>query len=161
MKTKNFIWLLVGIILLGGAIGGAFFGGQALGKNHEKTVLAQTTQSRTSQFGGNTTRTVGGGGAVSGNAGAVVGGRIPGGGAIGGIAGFGGSTIGTVQSVQGTTVTMTAQNGSSVTVNLSANTTIEKISRGTPADLAAGSNITVSGPRNPDGSIQAATVLLN
>lgn len=160
MKTKSFILLLAGIILLGGAIAGAFFGGEAVGKRNERATLTQTAQNRIGQFG-NTTRPQGG--AIGGGGGMVPGGGpgLPGvGGLIGG-GGFGGGTIGTVQNVQGNIVTLTAQNGSAVTVTLSANTTIEKISQGKPGDITTGSNITVGGQRNNDGSIQATTILLN
>lgn len=158
MKTKNFIFLLVGIILLGGAIAGAFFGGEAVGKRNERAAQTQTAQNQIAQFG-NPNRpqgTPGGGGMIPGGAPGLAGA----GGLIGG-GGFGGGTIGTVQNVQGNTVKLTAQNGTTVTVMLSANTTIEKLSQGTPGDITTGSNITVSGLRNADGSVQAATILLN
>jgi hypothetical protein len=171
VKTKNFVLLILGIVLIAGAIGGAFLGGEAVGNNNAKTTLAQAGQNLIGQFGANgpgqfganATRPQGAAGGAAGGGGRVAGGAPPfagAGGVIGG-AGFGGGTIGTVQNVQGNTVTVTAQNGSAVTVMLSANTTIEKLTHGTVGDVAAGSNITVGGPRNTDGSIQAVTILLN
>ncbi len=161
MKTKSFILLLVGIVVVGGAVGGAFFGGEALGKKNEQASLTQTMQNRIGQFanagagaGGGGTRQPGGGGGAGGQ---FV--RINPAGGGGGL--FGGGTIGTIQSVSGNMLTVTTQNGSSVQVILGSNTTIEKIGQGTIGDLAAGANVTVGGQRNADGSIQAATILLN
>jgi hypothetical protein len=82
------------------------------------------------------------------------------GGVIGG-GGFGAGATGTVQTINGNTLTVTTQNGSPVSVVLSANTTIEKLTQGTAGDITIGGNVTVAGPRNADGSIQAASVLFN
>lgn len=165
MRTKSFIWLLIGIVFVGGAVGAAFFVGEALGKRNERIALTQQMQSRVSQFG------AGNGGAgfrqQGGAAGPIVSAgqngtgpqqfaRVPGGQA--GI--FGGGAFGTVQAVNGNTILVTTQNGSTVSVMVGANTTIEKRLQGTAADIKTGSNISVGGQRSADGVIQAVTILM-
>jgi len=48
-----------------------------------------------------------------------------------------------------------------VKVTLAANTTIEKLAPGAAGDIAVGNTVTVGGQRIADGSVQAATVLVN
>ena len=147
----------MGIVLIAGAIGGAFLGGEAVGNNNAKTTLAQAGQNLIGQFGANGPGQFGTNG-IPQQGGVRPGGVIPGG-AGAGFAGVG--AVGTVQNIAGNIVTVTTQNGSPVSVVLSSNTTIEKMTQGTAADITVGGNVTIAGPRNTDGSIQAATVLIN
>lgn len=156
MKTKSFVLLIAGIVLVGGAIGGAFLGGEAVGRNSAMTTLSPALQNRSVQFGANGQVQFGINGTRQPGA-ALPGGRIIGG--PGGLAG--GTNGGVVQAIEGNIVTVTSPNGSVIRVVLGANTTIEKLTQGITGDITAGSNITVGGPRNSDGSIQALTVLLN
>jgi hypothetical protein len=72
-------------------------------------------------------------------------------------AGFGGGTFGQLKSVNGNTLTLTTQNGD-VTVDLTANTQIEKTTSGTPADLQAGQQLVVRGQRDSSGTVTAESV---
>ena len=95
--------------------------------------------------------------------GATTGARQGGAGGAGGQAG-GGRTVGTVESLAGDTLTVTAQSGA-VKVQLSEQTTIQKRTQGsretTPgsrADLTAGTRVMVQGPAGEDGTVTAQTV---
>jgi hypothetical protein len=71
--------------------------------------------------------------------------------------GFGGGTFGQLKSVNGNTLTVTTQNGD-VTVDLTANTQIEKTTSGTPADLQAGQQLVIRGQRDSSGTVTAESV---
>ena len=104
-----------------------------------------------------------GAGAATTGGGATTGARQGGAGGAGGQAG-GGRTVGTVESLAGDTLTVTAQSGA-VKVQLSEQTTIQKRTQGsretTPgsrADLTAGTRVMVQGPAGEDGTVTAQTV---
>ena len=72
--------------------------------------------------------------------------------------------LGTVESLTGDTLTVTAQSGA-VTVQLSEQTTIQKrtpgsreTTPGTRADLTAGTRVMVQGPAGEDGTVTAQTI---
>jgi hypothetical protein len=71
-------------------------------------------------------------------------GQFGGGGAAGlGRGGFSGGISGTVQSVSGSSMTITQANGSTITVDLSGSTTYHNETAGTAGDIKAGSTVTV------------------
>lgn len=152
MKTKNFVLLIVAIMLVGGAIGGAFIGGQAIGKNSAREEASQTLQNRLDQFG------VGNGGRQGFQQGIPPqGSRLPG---AAGDMFIGGGAIGTVEKIESNVLTLNTQNGTKVRVILSDNTTIEKMAPATIGDILVGSSVTIGGQRNADGSIQATTIFM-
>ncbi len=142
MKPKSFVSLLVGAIILGCIIGGALAGGIAIGKNQESSQTSQysslpsglgnITGQGDFQFPGNNT------GMPSGSRG----------------------TMGTVESVEGSVVTLKAQGGTTVIVNVSDSTSIQKTVEGSLSDIATGNSITVSGNKNTDGSIDATSITI-
>jgi hypothetical protein len=115
------------------------------------------------------------GGGALGGAGQPGGGQ--GGGALGGInnggTGAGGTgqggqnrtpgdfenlTTGTIQSIDGTTITLKLPDGSTVKVSTSATTTVTKTSKATVGDLKSGERIVVRGAKGSDGSVAATSV---
>jgi hypothetical protein len=66
--------------------------------------------------------------------------------------------IGQVESVEGDVVVVKDQNGASVQVQTTAQTTIQKYASVTIADLESGERVTVSGSENKDGSITARSI---
>ncbi len=92
------------------------------------------------------------------------GGEFPGGGGrgqggAGGGAGFGG-TAGTVQSVNGNTITITDASGQTHTITFDASTTITKSDTATAADITPGQNIVVRGSQATDGSTTARAITI-
>src|SRR6476661_7433106 len=87
----------------------------------------------------------GGGGFFGGGGGAGTGGQ-------GGAAGAGArrGATGTVTKVDGNTITMTDQQGKTVTVNLANDTPIVKTALGTTSDIKTGTRILVTGTRSGD-----------
>lgn len=78
----------------------------------------------------------------------------------GGFGGFGGrpAVTGTVQKVDGNTVTVTQSDGTQATVVLSDTTRITVTSQGSASDLKQGQTITVSGAKGSDGNYAATSV---
>ncbi len=145
MKTKSFVMLILVIVLVVGAIGGAFIGGQALGKSQSRTEANQALESRFSQFSGGQRGTP------------PEDSTLPGG--MGGTFTRGG-TSGTVEEVEGNVLTLDELDGTKVRVVISDQTTIEKMAQGTTSDISAGTTITVTGLENTDGSIQATSIFI-
>ena len=67
------------------------------------------------------------------------------------------SYSGTVAAVNGDTLTLTTSQGT-VTINISSSTTIEKTVNGTVANLGQGDFVTVSGPADNTGNINATSI---
>jgi len=138
------------VLLLFAVIG--FWGGAILQKHHDNktatsraaAALASALTSRRGAAGA-----TGGTGATGGAGGA---------GAFGG--GGAGRTIGTVTDVEGSTVYVTNAAGSIVKVNLAPTTNITKTTPGTPADIALGSTVIVTGTAASDGSTTASAITL-
>jgi hypothetical protein len=133
------IGIILGVIVLCGAVGaGAFYGGTVYEKQ-------QTTNVRNSFFNGRGGTGGGGGGAGGGGGG-------------GGGGGFGGGAVfGTVKSVTGNTVQIsTPQNVT--TVNLTDATTIMKTITGTVSDIQVGDTITVRGMKDSSGNVAADSI---
>ena len=102
-------------------------------------------------FGGN--RQNGGQGGAQNGGGT---GNRPGGGQ-GGFAG-GNFTAGTIQSVDGDTITIKLQDGSTVKVTTSGSTTVTKTDKASVSDLSKGETIVVRGTKDSDGNVKATTV---
>lgn len=62
---------------------------------------------------------------------------------------------GTIDSVNGTTITLTTRNGRKINVTAAGTVTVTVRSPGSIADLKAGQSVVVSGQRGADGSITA------
>ncbi len=148
---KRFIVLIIAAVLVGGAIGGAFIGGVAIGKDQGKEEATQELQSRVGQFAGRFSQD------TTGSTDQPSSFTPPAG--TGTFIGRGG-TIGTIEKIEGDTITVKTINGSSVKVVTSSSTTFQKMVSGTISDLKTGDAITVSGETRDDGSVQASTVLL-
>ncbi|MGD1119632.1 MAG: DUF5666 domain-containing protein [Dehalococcoidales bacterium] len=66
--------------------------------------------------------------------------------------------MGTLQSIDGNTLTLTNAQGTQVTVNLDSSTSIQKTVTGTLADLQQGDNLIVTGTADANGNITANTI---
>ena len=154
MNTKAFMLLLVGVLLLGGSIGGAFAGGIALGKSQGEETAQSTSTSGTTpgiggQFGGELSQegldqlrqqfqgTLTPGQALTGR----------------------GGLAGTIESVEGNTVTVNTAQGP-LQATIGADTTIQTFAEGTLADLQPGLQVTVTGQQAQDGTVQATSILI-
>jgi hypothetical protein len=112
-----------------------------------------TGQGGNGGFGGNGGQTGGQNGGGTGNGGT---GNRPGGGQ-GGFAG-GNFTAGTIQSVDGDTITLKLQDGSTVKVTTSGSTTVTKTDKAKVSDLSQGETIVVRGTKDSSGNVKATTV---
>jgi hypothetical protein len=141
MKTKTFVILILLVVLVGGAIAGAFLGGQAVGKSQGN----QAFQSRFEQFPRDQQRI------YSDNLTSPDGMRVP----------FArGGTFGTVEKVESNVLTVKAPDGSTIQVVISDQTTIQKMAQGNLSDITAGSSVSVTGDTRDDGSIAATTIFI-
>jgi hypothetical protein len=126
--NKKVISIIVGIIV----IGGVFYGGM----QYEKSKVPAQSQY------GNGTFTRGSGG-------------------IGGTRGsgsLGGLTTGQIVSKDSQSITVSLASGGSKIIFLDTNTKISKQTTGTLTDLAVGTQVSVTGVANADGSINAQSV---
>ena len=184
MSYKAFVLLLVIVLVLGGGLGGAFAGGVALGKSQgdgavpaANTIAAPTltpsnqglsgqpsqsdlaeirqriqsgevTQEELSQLRQQFQGQAGGG---------------PGGLGFGGAGGQGtlgrGGLVGTVESLDGNTLTVNTSQGP-LQASLGEDTVIQMFAEGSLSDLKVGTRVTVTGQRGEDGSVQANSILL-
>jgi len=140
MKAKSFVTLLVVAVILGSAIGGALAGGIAIGKSQG----SQTNQYSSLPSG-------------LGNISGLGNFQFPGNNT--GIRSGSGTTAGTVEKVEGDIVTLNTGTGT-VLVNIGNSTSIEKMAEGSLGDISIGANITVSGNKNADGSIEARSITI-
>jgi len=76
--------------------------------------------------------------------------------------GFGGNNSGTVGSISADQMTITTAAGGSKIILLTPSTTVTKISSTPQAltDIASGTEVTVAGTTNPDGSVTATSVII-
>jgi hypothetical protein len=131
MNNKKIGFVIVGIVVLVAV----FYGGVSYGKSH-----ATSTQSAsTSAFGG--------------GAGGFRGARA--GGATGAGGGF---TIGQILSKDATSITVGLTGGGSKIVFFDSSTKISKTVDGTQNDLTTGTEVSISGTANSDGSMNATSV---
>ena len=139
-------------------IGTWFFGygrGQAAGKN---AVAADRSafQSRGTTVAGGGGASGGGGFAGGGSAG---GGASPGGGNAGGTGGASqGGLTGLATSVNNGIITLQQANKTTVTVNTTVTTSVQKFVAGKVSDLKTGDFVTVQGDRGSDNSVAAKSV---
>ena len=192
MSTKGFVSLLVGVLVLGVAIGGSFLGGLVIGKGQEAEAAASVAPvpqppAAVPQTSGQTDgQTLGslreqfqsgelspedlaalrerfqgqaGGGRPGG--GGFGGGGGPGGGGFGGGARFGGGggLTGTIERVDGNTITVNTPLGA-LQATTGDDTIIQKFTEGTIADLQAGLRVSVTGQRAGDGTVVATSILI-
>ncbi len=164
MQTKPFVLLLVGVLVLGGSLIGAFAGGVAVGKGRveesAQTVLqsAQATPTPEILSEGEISEEqleqirqrfqdarLGDGGAGFGGGGAGFEGR--------------GGLSGTIEGIEGDTVTViTSQGPQRATVG--EDTVIQVSAQGTLGDLSAGATVTVIGPTGENGTVEAQTIII-
>jgi hypothetical protein len=72
------------------------------------------------------------------------------------------STVtGTVQKIDGQTLTVAEQNGQTVTVTIGTNTRLRKAASAALADVTAGAQVTIVGQTGSDGSITATIVTIS
>lgn len=142
MKTREFVLLIVAFMVFGGAIGGAFVGGIAVGERRGQDLAQQKLPS---QSPGSTLRQS----------------QTPGLGQSSGSQGISssGGLTGTIEKVEGNTITVNTTRGP-IRVTLGQNTLIQKSSPGSASDLQPGQQLTVVGQRAEDGTIQARSILL-
>lgn len=135
------LWIIVGLVLLIAVGAGGFFLGVRYGSAQAASAAAERAAFLQQRLGAQ-----GQGGGFLGGAGGTGGGN------------FGGAR-GTIESVDGSRVVVNGPQGP-VTVHLSTDTRIFKSVEGTSADLKTGETVTITGQRNPDGSINATAVIL-
>jgi len=174
MNTKAFIFLLVLTLALGGSIGGAFVGGIALGKSQEEEaaknnlpaqsapVLEQPRSGQPNQQTLDQLRQRFRSGELSQEELAQLRQQFQGqGGSGGGGGGFtgGGGLTGTIEKIEGNTVTVnTPQGPLQATIGVKA--TIQRFAEGTIADLEEGTRITIIGQRTEDGTLEVRSILI-
>ena len=158
MNTKAFVLLLVGVLVLGGSIGGAFAGGVVVGKNQEAEAAPsslptqlpagsgqqftdQFSQEQLDQFRQQ----------FQGEFGQRAGAR-------GGYGGRGGLS-GTIESIEGNLLTINTLQGP-LQATIGEDTVIQQFAQGTLADLQTGTQVTVTGERGEDGTFEASSILL-
>lgn len=140
MKSKTFIVVIAAVLLIAGAIGGAFIGGVAVGKNKEQ-------ENTTAQFPGQFNR----------------GSQMPDGSTFPNDVPVGGNfmgrgTSGTITGIENGVITLTTQKGDTVMINTSSSTIVQKMETVDLSDIAIGDNITVAGETQNDGSIDATSI---
>lgn len=135
---------VVALVVLVGVLGG-FYGGYKVGQNNV-SASASTAGARAST--GNGSGTFGGGRAIV--AACPTPGATP-------AAGSQGLARGTVTNLSGTSMTVTNTN-CDVKVTFGPTVTIQKQVLGSTADLQDNQTVTITGTRQPDGSILAQTI---
>lgn len=70
----------------------------------------------------------------------------------------GNNAMGSILSMDSTSITLATMGGGSKTILLSPSTTILKTAPGSTSDLSSGDNIIVNGTANADGSISASSI---
>jgi hypothetical protein len=141
VQTKKFVIIVVAVIVLAGAVGGAIFGGVAIGKNQSSSGTAQLP---------------GGMGQFPGDMGQFPSGMNSSAGGFG----MGGGTMGTVSGISGDVITVTTSNGSAVQVYTNSSTVIQEMATVGLSDITTGENITVVGQRSQSGSVNATSIII-
>lgn len=142
MKRSGFLVSIIVAVILGSAIGGALAGGVAIGKSQGRQ---EARQALLGQFSQSSSTTGEGNGQSQGNNTRIISGI--------------GVTVGTVEKVEGSVITLKTTTGT-VLVNIGNSTSIQKMTEGSLADISAGENIAVSGNNNSDGSIEARSITI-
>ncbi|MDA1349651.1 MAG: hypothetical protein O3A47_12425 [Chloroflexi bacterium] len=181
MSSKNFMLMIVGVLVLGGAIGGSFVGGMVVGGGDSSDAEAATNVVTLPSPGGRTATAAAepsGGtpsladlrqqlqsGDLSQEEIAQLRQQLGAGGAGGGFAGrvggAGAGLTGTVEAVDGDKITVNTAQGP-LEVTIGANTVVQRteIVVLTLDDLTEGLRITVGGERNDSGVLEATTILV-
>ncbi|MDB5189974.1 MAG: hypothetical protein JWN49_300 [Parcubacteria group bacterium] len=137
-KNKMIAGAAVVLVVVAGV---AFYGGMAYAKGGSNAG----TQARAGQFGGAQSAT------GAGRTGARNG-------VFGGVAGMGGATFGQVIAKDDKSITVKLATGGSKIVFITPTTPVSKDVSGSLADVAVGTQVTVAGSANADGSISAQSV---
>jgi hypothetical protein len=142
---KKFVLWIVVAVIIGGALGGTFIGGIALGKSQEHAAAQSGIQNQVANRFGQ--------------------GYIPGANNEPGIPagenqpGFmRRGTVGTVVSIDGNKITLKTVQGTEQIVMVNSDTTVIKTVAGAITDIAAGSTIQVTGETQTDGAIGATSI---
>jgi hypothetical protein len=136
MQTKKFVIIVVAVIVLAGAVGGALFGGVAIGKNQS---------SSTGQFPGDM------GQFPSGMGGGTMNGSMN-------PSGMG--TTGTVSGISGDVITVVTSNDATVQVYTNSSTEIQEMATVSLSDITIGEDITVFGQSSQSGSVDATSIII-
>lgn len=176
MNTKSFLLLLAAVLVLGGGLGGAFFGGIAVGKSQDTVPETQVLSAPASVAAAAGQQTQGAtdqqqsldqlrqrlqGGEVSDEELAELrqqfqgeGGFAPGGGLFGG---GGRGLVGTVEEISDGVITVNTPQGP-LQATIGADTTIQVFAEGTAEDIETGVQVTVVGERGEDGNVAASNI---
>ncbi|MHC5795050.1 DUF5666 domain-containing protein [Lacisediminihabitans sp. FW035] len=71
---------------------------------------------------------------------------------------FGGLTAGTIQSIDGDTITVKLRDGSTVTVKTTDSTTVTKTEKSSVSDLTSGETVIVRGAKDGSGNVSATSI---
>lgn len=129
-NNKKIVGVVVGVIVLVAV----FYGGMSYGKSQ----VSAGTKTLGQNFGQN-----GANGMMRGTRNGM---------------GFGGFTTGQIISKDANSITVGVQGGGSKIIFLDTNTKVSKQAAGTSADLAVGTEVSVTGTANSDGSVNAQSV---
>ncbi len=148
MRRSHFARLLIAVVLVGSAFGGALAGGVAMGRDQGRKEAARDLQAQMGQFGArlgteDTQQDVPGQSPA-----------LPGG--FGGLMGRGG-TMGSVESIEGHMVTVATMDGS-VSVLTGNSTSIQVMGEGSLDDIVPGNMVTITGEENAEGIIEATAI---
>lgn len=141
----SFMGLLIVIIVVGGAVGGAYGAGMAVGKG--SVSLPPQAQA-----------VLGAGDLASA---AAARGGAAGAGASGGAAayGAGGSAVmGTVEKLEGNTLTVSTQGGGTTQVGLAESTVVRKLADAPKDELKQGVRVVVTGQQGTGGAVIASSI---
>lgn len=139
--------IIIGVAVVVIIAAGSFYGGMVYGKTQ-----ANTSQTITLPNGETRTFNAPPGGAAGFR------GQGQQNGAAGDFGSQAGMTFGTVEGIDGSTLTISTQAGGTVKVQVTDTTLIEKNASVSVSDLATGDTVIVSGSDNTDGSITARSV---
>ncbi|MFH1560918.1 MAG: hypothetical protein ABID84_05905 [Chloroflexota bacterium] len=171
MNTKSFVSLMIAVLMLGGSLGGAFVGGIALGKSQAEKApsssapLSSDSSSQqpdqTSQEQLDEIRQWIQSGQLDTETRDQLRQQLQGQFGQGGIPGLPnrGGLTGTIEKVEGNTVTVNTPQGP-LRATIGADTTIQMSVEGTVEDLATGTQVTVVGQPGEDGTVQATSIVL-
>lgn len=164
MNSKSFIPLLIGVLVLGGSLGGAFVGGMALGKSQAEASSNSAPLSSTDQQPGQTDQE-----RLDALLQQIQSGEVDPStrdqfqqqfqGQFGGGGFSGGGLTGPIEGIEGTTVTVNTPQGP-LQASIGPDTTIRLFTEGALADLLVGMNVTITGQPGEDGTVQAVSVIL-
>jgi len=140
---KKTIIVLAAIIVAVGLAAGSFYGGMAYQRN-------QTTNTRAAFFASR---------GLDANGTNPAGAQGQGQGQNTRRGFFGGGATGQIKSIEGNVITLSTPQNVTI-VNLSGSTQIEKTGSGTISDLTPGQQVLVTGQRDANGNIAAATILI-